>query len=269
MKKIMIAQISPKLGELNKNFIKHIEIVDMAVEEKCDLVVFPELSLTGYCLRDLVYEVAINEKHEIIKKLLDKSNKISIVFGCAYLDEHDLVFNAALYLDKGKITYLHKKVYLPDYTMFEEGRYFARGSYLDVFKSTIGNVGLLICEDGLHISSAYALFKKGVSTIIIISNSPARGVYKEQFYAKSMWETVTKFISMSLTSFVIFVNRAGVEEGITFWGGSHVFDPFGNKVISLPLISEDYKAVEIELDDIYRARIVSPFYKENYIMLGE
>jgi len=172
-------------------------------------------------------------------------------------------------MDKGNLEYLHKKVYLPDYTMFEEGRYFARGSYIDVYKSLMGNTALLICEDGLHISSAYSLFRKGVSTIIIISNSPARGVYKEQFYAKSMWETVTRFLSMSLTSFVIFVNRTGVEEGITFWGGSHVFDPFGNKVGSLPLISEDQKAIEIELDDIYRARIASPFYKENYNMRGE
>ena len=255
MKKIMIAQTSSILGELN--------------EEKCDVIIFPELSLTGYCLRDLVYDVAIDERHEIIKTLLDKSHKISIVFGFVYLDDHDLVYNAGAYLEKGALTYLHKKVFLPDYTMFEEGRYFTKGSNIDVFKTQAGNTALLICEDALHISSAYALFKKGVSTVIIISNSPARGAYKEQFYAKSMWETVTRFISMSLTSHVIFVNRTGVEEGVTFWGGSHVFDPFGNKLVSLPLISEAFKILGIDISDTFRARINSPFYRENFNISGE
>lgn len=269
MKRIMIAQFSPILGELNKNFVKHLEIIDRAIEGKCDLIIFPELSLTGYCLRDLVYDVAINEKHDIMKELFEKSQKIAIVLGFAYIDEHALVYNAGVYLEKGSINYLHKKVFLPDYTMFEEGRYFARGSIINLFKSQVGNTALLICEDALHISSTYALFKRGVSTVIIISNSPARGAYKGQFYSKSMWETVTRFISMSLTSHVVFVNRTGVEEGITFWGGSHIFDPFGNKVASLPLISEDHKILDIDISDTFRARINSPFYRENFNIFGE
>jgi predicted amidohydrolase len=267
MKKVMLAQFSPILGEVNKNFIRHLEIVEHAIDEKCDLVVFPELSLTGYCLRDLVYDIAITEKQEIMKNFIEKSKNIDIVFGFVYLDEYALVYNAAVYLEKGKISSLHKKIYLPDYSMFEEGRYFARGSSVNVFQTQFGYTALLVCEDALHINSAYALFKNGVSTVIIISNSPARGVYKEDFYAKSMWETVTKFLSMSLTSHIIFVNRTGVEEGITFWGGTHIFDPFGKKLITLPLITESCKIAYLDITDSYRARINSPFYRENYNLL--
>lgn len=269
MKKVMLAQMSPILGDLNKNFLKHLDAIDRGIEEKCDLIIFPELSLTGYCLRDLVYDVAIKAEHEIIRKLIDKSHKISIVFGFAYIDEHGLVYNAGAYMEKGALSYLHKKVFLPDYTMFEEGRYFARGKTLNGIKTQMGDTTLLICEDALHISAAYAMFKRGVSTAIIISNSPARGVYKEQFYSKSMWETVTKFISMSLTCYVIFVNRTGVEEGVTFWGGSHIFNPFGDKIIGLPLISESCKTIEIDINDTSRARINSPFYRESNNIIGE
>jgi len=94
------SETSPILGELNKNFLKHLDDIDRGIEEKCDLIIFPELSLTGYCLRDLVYDVAINGEHEIIRKLIDKSHKISIVFGFVYLDEHGLVYNAGAYLEK-------------------------------------------------------------------------------------------------------------------------------------------------------------------------
>ncbi|MDY6820123.1 MAG: nitrilase-related carbon-nitrogen hydrolase [Deferribacterota bacterium] len=259
--KIYISQFRPILGDINKNLETHRTIIEKAIEEGCDLVIFPELSLTGYCLRDLTYDVAINENDSIFKPLLQLSNKISIILGFVYIDENHLAYNASAFLEDGGFKNIHKKVFLPDYTMFEEGRYFAGGRKFKVFDTKFGKTVILICEDALNIITIHNIFRKEVSFIVIVSNSPARGVYKNDFYSRSLWYNTNRFISMGCSSYVTFVNRVGVEEGITFWGGSMIFDPFGTLLHELPLFENAYKECELDLSAIKRARISSPFHR--------
>lgn len=262
MKKIKIVQFKPYLGNILKNAEKHFEIIDKAISEGIDIVVFPELSLTGYNLRDLVSDVSVNEESEIFQQFLEKSKKISIIFGFVYEDELNLLYNAAAYLENGKVLHLHKKVYLPNYTMFEESRYFASGNSFESFNTKHFKTGILICEDALHISSLYILSQQGVDTLFILSNSPARGVFDNKLYSRDFWETTIKYIANNLTMNVIFVNRTGVEDGVTFWGGSTIYTALGDKIAQLELIKEDEYIALLDKDIIRRARLNSPFYRD-------
>jgi predicted amidohydrolase len=262
MKNIKLAQFKPILGDTKKNTERHFQIIDKAIKDKVDIVVFPELSLTGYYLKDLVSDVAINENDKIFKDFLEKSKDISIIFGFVYEDEYNLFYNAAAFLEDGEIKHIHKKVYLPNYTMFEEARYFASGETFTAFDTKNFKAGLLICEDALHLSSLYILSQQGVHTLFVISNSPVRGAFDDDLYSKKFWNTTLEFISGNLTMNVIFVNRAGIEDGISFWGGSSVYSALGNKILELPLLEEKEEIIKLETDLVRRARINSPYYRD-------
>lgn len=265
---VSLAQIKTSLGNIKENAYKHFELIEKAIEDKYDLIVFPELSLTGYNLRDLVYNVSLNQESDIIKKIKDYSKYISIVTGFVYEDKRHLFYNASGYFEGGEILHIHKKVFLPNYTMFEESRYFAKGDSFTAFDTKYFRCGILICEDALHISSILSLTRQDVDTVIVVSNSPARGIFEDSFYPEELWYNTLKFAATNLTVNVIFVNRVGVEEGITFWGGSTVFSPFGKSILKLPLLKEEVKGVKIDLKELRRSRIHSPFLKgEDFAMI--
>ncbi|UOD35173.1 hydrolase [Deferribacteraceae bacterium V6Fe1] len=259
---ISIAQIRPFLGNLNKNTEMHFELIENAIKEKKDLIVFPELSLTGYNLKDLVYDVSLTEDSEIISKLKEYSKYISIIAGFVYEDKQHLFYNASGYFETGNLLHLHKKVFLPNYTMFEESRYFAKGDRFETFNTKFCKSGILICEDALHISSVLTLSKQNVETIYVVSNSPARGLFEDSFYPKELWYNTLKYIATNLTVNVVFANRVGVEEGITFWGGSAAFSPNGKSLLESELFEQKIEDIRIDKKELRRARISSPFFRD-------
>lgn len=260
--KVHLAQMKPVLGNLEKNAQKHFEIIEQAVSEGCDLVVFPELSLTGYYLLDLVYDVAMDENHPVYQKFLDYSNEIAIVFGYVYESREKLFYNAASFVHRGKTVHTHKKVYLPDYTLFEEGRYFAAGNSIQAFDTEFGRCGLLICEDVFHLSSLYILSQSGAQNIIIPSNSPARGNLELGHDASNAWQTSNRYIAGVLTVNLVFVNRVGVEDGVSFWGGSEAYDARGRRLAAADMFKETGVTVDIDIDSVRRARIETPFLRD-------
>ncbi|MGH2574477.1 MAG: nitrilase-related carbon-nitrogen hydrolase, partial [Ignavibacteria bacterium] len=146
--KIALAQINPVLGDIDRNIKKHIAYCNNAIKKKADLIVFPELSLTGYSLKDLNFELALNPyTSEILEPLRKKSKKISIICGGAEEDERNAVYNSAFYISDGKVKFTHRKIYPPDYGMFEEMRYFSRGRDVSVHYTVFGKIGVLVCED--------------------------------------------------------------------------------------------------------------------------
>ncbi|MCB4203462.1 hydrolase [Deferribacterales bacterium Es71-Z0220] len=259
---ISLAQIKPSLGNIAKNAEIHFKHIEDAIKKNQDLIAFPELSLSGYNLRDLVYDVALNEESNIIQRLKEYSKEISIVAGFVYEDNRHLFYNSCGYFESGKIVHLHKKVFLPNYTMFEESRYFAAGNNFKAFDTKYFKCGMLICEDALHLSSILTLSRQNVDTIFVVSNSPARGIFEDSFYPKELWYNTLKYIATNLTVNVVFVNRVGVEEGVTFWGGSTAFSPFGKSIIELKLFDEQVKDITFDRKEIRRARIHSPFFRD-------
>lgn len=259
---ISIAQIKPFLGDINKNAEIHFKLIENAIKGEKDLIVFPELSLTGYNLKDLVYDVSITDDSEIIMKFKEYSKDISIIAGFVYEDKRHLFYNASGYFEDGNLLHMHKKVFLPNYTMFEESRYFAKGDRFESFNTKFCKSGILICEDALHISSVLALSKQHVENIYVVSNSPSRGLFEDSFYSKELWYNTLKFIATNFTVNVIFANRVGVEEGITFWGGSAAFGPSGKSLHESKLFDQTVEDIRIDNKEIRRARINSPFFRD-------
>ena len=174
--RVGLAQIRPVLGRVEDNLELHRDMIRRAEAERVDLLVFPELSLTGYSLRDLTLDVARTLRDESIRRLAGESERLDLVFGLVEEGPGHLFYNAAVYASEGEIRHVHRKVYLPTYGMFEEARHFARGRFFRSFETRFGRAGLLICEDAWHPSAPYLLVQDGAEILIVISNAPAKGM---------------------------------------------------------------------------------------------
>jgi len=229
--KIVLAQVAPALGDVAANLEMHLDVLEKARRQKADLVVFPELSLTGYTLKDLVEEVALDPaKDPRFRKLAARTKGLSAVVGFVEESpaEAGLFYNAAAFISGGRLLHVHRKVYLPTNGMFEEAKFFAQGREFRTFDTPVGRVGLLICRDFLHYGASYVHFASGADMIVCVSAAPGRGVEGGDAFATSrMWELMGEAVSYFSTAFVLYANRVGVEEGVTFAGGSFVFAPGG------------------------------------------
>jgi predicted amidohydrolase len=262
--KIALAQISPKLGDLNQNFQMHVENIQKAKNNNVDLLIFPELSLTGYSLKDMVEEIAIDPRTDpLFKKLVGLSNEISFVVGFVEEKEKGLFFNSAAFFSKGKISHIHRKIYLPTYGMFEELKFFGQGKNFNSFTTPFGKTGMLICYDFLHISSSYLLFLGGSEIIIALSAAPGRGIISDEGYSSTrMWELMGEAVSHFFQSFVIYCNRVGFEDGKSFAGGSFIYRPGGELIAKSPQVDEDFLIKDIDLEEIRRYRINRPYLRD-------
>ncbi|MGC9056706.1 MAG: nitrilase-related carbon-nitrogen hydrolase [Candidatus Saccharicenans sp.] len=267
--KIAIAQISSILGNVDRNIERHLELMEKAIKEKADLIVFPELSLTGYTLRDLVAEVALDPfRSSAFSELLSASKKIDAIVGLVEERKSDpgLFYNSAAYLSAGQIKHIHRKVFLPTSGMFEEGRFFRPGGEFSSFPTRFVPTGLLICRDFLHYGSSYCLLADGAQLMITISAAPGRGVSDPEsqgFETSRMWELMGETISFFSGAVVVYCNRVGVEDGATFAGGSFIYSPFGKLIIKLPYLEEAFCVQEVDLEEIRVARKSWPFKRDD------
>jgi predicted amidohydrolase len=256
--KIALAQINPALGDLDKNIKKHLAFCDRAIKQNADLIVFPELSLTGYSIKDLNFDLAVNlQGNKLLKPLEEKSKKISIICGGIEEDTNYGIFNTAFYIEGGKCRFSHRKIYPPDYGMFEEIRYFSKGKSNDVYDSKFGNLGIMVCEDLWHISVPLLMALKGAKVLITIAASPTRLDLNSKSEVIKNYEINSehhKAYARLLSSYVVFCNRVGFEDGVNFWGGSEVVDPFGNVVKTAKMFDEDLIYAEINYNNIRRSR---------------
>ncbi|MFC2169777.1 nitrilase-related carbon-nitrogen hydrolase [Acidobacteriota bacterium] len=263
--KVGMAQITPILGDVKKNFDLHVEYIEKAKKKNMDLLIFPELSLTGYTLKDLVEEVALDPKADpLFKQLKDKSKDISFVLGFVEEKEKGLFYNSAAFLSGGKILHIHRKVFLPTYGIFEEAKFFGQGKNFITFTSPFGKVGMMICYDFLHYGASYLLFSGGAEIIIVISAAPGRGFTENQCFASCrMWEVMGETISHFSTSFVFYCNRVGLEDGKYFAGGSFIFNPAGNLEAQAPYLDKKFLIQDINLADIRESRKKRPYTRDN------
>src|SRR5213594_3040238 len=165
--RIALAQVEPVLGDLAANVRMHLRWAKEAAQRGSDLVLFPELSLTGYLLQDLVSEVSVRlDSPSPIRPLLAMSRRLGLVFGLVEETEGHRYHNSAVFLEGGRIRYVHRKVYLPTYGMFDEGRDFAAGDRLQAFPTRLGRMGMLICEDLWHTSTALVLAQDGADYLL-------------------------------------------------------------------------------------------------------
>ncbi len=265
---IALAQIKPKLGCLRDNLATVESSIERGINEKAALVVFPELALTGYFLKDLVPDLAITLDSPEICRLKELSRHIAIAVGFVEATSDYRFFNSALFLDGGEVRHLHRKVYLPTYGLFDEQRYLARGDRFRAFDTRFGRMGMLICEDFWHLSAPYILAMDGTTTLICLSSSPGRGLSEgESLGSTTAWQRLTATTATFLNARVIYCNRVGFEDGVNFWGGSEVVAPCGVAAARGKLLEEDFIVAAVKEGELRRERIFSPLMRDENLPL--
>jgi predicted amidohydrolase len=264
--RVALAQLAPVLGVLDDNLARHKELLSRARAAGADLVVFPELGLTGYQLQDLAAEVAMTADDPRLRDLAaDTAGLSAVVSFVEEADDHRLFISAAL-LEDGELRFIHRKLFLPTYGLFDERRFFAAGDRLRAVDSRLGiRLGIAVCEDFWHLAVPETLALDGAQILINVSSSPGRdlaAVHEVGLGTAASWRTLMRTYAQLTTSFVVFCNRVGMDETISFWGGSEVIGPDGSTVFTAPLFDEGLHFVDIELGDVRRERIGLPLLRD-------
>ncbi len=263
-----LAQIAPVLGDWQQNTAKHLAQIEAAKRQHADLIVFPELSLTGYFLRDMVPEVAVSRASSEIAVLAAAAGPMALVAGFVEEGSGHQFYNAAFYAEAGQLLHVHRKVYLPTYGLFEEQRYFSAGRRFRAFNAAgFGRVGLLICEDMWHVSAATIMQAEEVDVLVCITNSPARGVDGPRIRTAETYELLARTFSLLLGALVIVVNRVGFEDGLCFFGNSIVVGPDGQLIAAAPALDESLTLVTCDLADLRRQRLITPLGRDEQLLL--
>lgn len=264
-KTIALAQIDTRLGVVQANLEKHLAYAERARVAGASLLVFPELSLTGYALQDIASTVSHRPtpEDEIFAPLLEASRDLDMVVGFVDEDQRHRFYIAGAYLSGGEVLHVHHKVYLPTYGLFDEGRFFAWGDSIEAFETPLGGAGIAICEDFWHASPPYLLWLDGADILIFTSASPGRGLSDEPKLESARWvEHINQAYASLFTSFTVHANRVGYEDGLNFWGGSTVFDPNGNLLVRGPYHEEALVIAEIDLNQLHRTRARLPILRD-------
>ena len=210
----------------------------------------------------------VTERNPVFGRLLDASRDMDIVVGFVEADRRQKFYIAAAYLSRGEILHVHRKVYLPTYGMFDESRYFAWGDAVRAFDTRFGRIGLLICEDFWHMSAPYLLWLDGADLLVFTSASPGRGLATEQKIGSAKWvEHINQAYASIFTNFVIHTNRTGFEDGVTFWGGSTVFDPEGVMLAQGPYYDDALVTARLDMSQLRRTRIRLPLLRDERVGL--
>ena len=249
--------------------VTNLNLVKNTKKKNIKLLVFPELALTGYFLKDFVPDVAQKKNSKLLKNIASLSEGISIVLGFVEESARHVFYNSAAYFENGKLVYVHRKIYLPTYGMFDESRYFGSGKTIRAFDTNFGRVAILICEDAWHPSLAFLASQDGADFLIIPSSSPYRGNSqpKSKLAIERSWDSILTTYSITYNQFVVFSNRVGYEDGVNFWGGSRVISPEGKILKKAPRSQSSIYSAEIDSRDIRRSRIATPTFRDEKTLL--
>jgi len=238
--KVSLSQISTKLSR--DNLSKHLEQIEIAKKNRSDVIVFPELSMNGYSMMDLVFEDAyeINE-FDVLKK---KSVDIDILIGVA-LREGYKIYNSAVYFSKGEILNIYHKNVLPNYGMFQEARFFFSGNEIETYKTDFGVALSVICEDLWSANTIEKIVSLKPDIVYVMASSPARVFEDNGLEIEKQWDAILKTTAGLSGTYVVFVNRVGFEDGLGFWGGSRVVNAKSSVELKAPLFEECLLDVEL------------------------
>ncbi len=244
--KISLAQIRCDAANKTENLRRIEKTVIKAKKQSADMVIFPELSLTGYVVRDQIYELAetVPGPSTIILESIAKRTKLHIIFGMPELSgkTQATIYNTAVLVGPKGLIGKYRKMYLPTHSVFEEKRYFRPGYEAAVFDTELGKIGLIICYDIFFPEVSRLTRLKGAQLIVCISASPA--------VRRTFFETLTTARALENTAFLAFVNLVGIEDGLQFWGGSRLIGPQGRILVKAKYDEEDLVTGKVDYADI-------------------
>jgi len=250
-----LAQIDCTLGAVEANIQKHLSWIDRAREQGVELLLFPELSLTGYRLLHLTSRVSCRiDESEKLRQLAAATGEMAVVVGLVEEDGQGVLYNSAVMLRAGQVVHVHRKLYLPTYGIFQEGRFFGPGQRLDLAPIAGEKLGLLICEDLWHPQLAQRLSAGGGKVLGVLSAGPGRVGSGETLESQEIWECITRSTAVVNTSWLLYCNRVGWEEGSFYAGGSHIVRPGGQILCRAANFQEDLLVATLDLREVDRLR---------------
>ena len=262
--RLALAQINPTVGDIAGNTAKIIEYTDRARKAGADLVAFPELAITGYPPEDLLFKPSfLKDNLAAMEKVAAASKGIAILVG--YVGVEPDISNAAALAYDGKLVDTYRKMYLPNYGVFDEDRYFRKGDTCPVYIINGVRVGVGICEDIWYPLGPMAVQREaGAELVININASPfhaGKGEQREKMIA-------TRAADNEL--FVAYLNAVGGQDELVFDGASTVYDMSGNLVARGAAFEEDLIITDLDIEAVFGSRLRDPRpRKENTTILRE
>ena len=258
--RLALVQLDVRLGDVNYNVERARALVLRAREAEPDLIVLPELSLSGYLVGDVPEDLSLELGDERIASVVAEAGDSAIVIGFAERTRLH-TYNAAAYFEDGAPLHVHRKVYLPTYGVFEERKHFSPGGGLRAFDTRLGRQAILVCNDAWQPALAFLAVQDAAQMLVIPANSAAAS-YPGALDTRAYWRDITHFYGRMLQSYIVFVNRAGKEGQLDFWGGSHIVDPCGDVVAEAASHAEDVLVADIDLSMVRARRREVPLVRE-------
>lgn len=261
--RVGIAQINTTVGDLTGNADKILKVIEESRSSGVDLLTFPELAICGYPPEDLLFKPQfITENLRTLEKIIKASSDITVIAG--FVDSADDIFNAAAIIHDGELSGVYHKIFLPNYGVFDEDRYFRAGTECSVWQ--IGDIkfGVNICEDiwyeaGPATTQAYS----GAEIIINISASPyhfGRGSVRERMISTRAADNVAVFI---------YNNLVGGQDELVFDGNSLIMDETGRLVAKGKQFEEDLIIADIDVESVFRTRLHDPRWRKELLLHEE
>jgi len=256
-------QFSPALGNLEKNLQFHIEKINEAIKEGIKFIIFPELSLSGYHLKDIVYDISLPPDHDALVRLAELSRDIDILVGAPYEEIPGIIYNTALFFSQGELVHVHRKTQLPNFGMFEEGMIFKAGEEFKTFKVGDFTAGIIICREILFPIHAYLYYLQNVDFLVGISNSPFRGLDKDGFSNSfKLWERLGEVYAVNQHQNYVFLNRTGFEDGLGFGGGSFFAAPGKGIIKRAKHFEDDIMDFEVNKELVRISRLSTNYARD-------
>ena len=276
--KVAVYQTDPTLLDLKANLEDIISKIQKAKEKKVDLIVLPELALTGYFVGERYHEVALTIESKEIKKLAFATKGTAAIVGFIEESKSMNFYNSAIVVVDGQVLFAYRKLNLPNYGVFEERKYFSNGKRVSSFRLHGYNLSVFICNDMWHPALPYLGVCQKADIFITISNS-SEGSLGSEFSNIESWEIINRFYSRVFGIYNISSNRVGtecfgekrcgstenmVEENAhQFWGGSEIINPFGKQIAKAKLYKPDTIYAEISRDLLRRKKILLPYLRDD------
>ncbi|MCO1661099.1 nitrilase-related carbon-nitrogen hydrolase [Pseudonocardia humida] len=261
--RIALAQTDAVLGDIDANVERAEQMIDDATAQGAEVVVFPELSLSGFSVGEVDDDVSMELDDKRLVSLAERTDA-GVLLGFPEAQTHGLhTYNSSAYFADRKLVHVHRKLYLPNYSIFEERKHFLPGQTSRAYP--VGNgrhrAATLICNDAWQPQLAFLSVQDGAH-ILLVPAASGQSSFPEHYNAREYWEGITRFYGRMYQLFVVFVNRVGTEGQLRFWGGSHVIDPWGEMVGECAESSEDLLVVDIDLAEVRRRRRGIPLVRE-------
>lgn len=264
--KIGAAQFASECRDVDANVRIHLDWIRRGHGEKLDLLIMPEMSLTGHYGTDDLLHVAMTCLDPRLIMLAEEARDMVVVVGFIEEGLAAQFYNTAAMLRDGKVIHLHRKVNLATYGNLDENKHFAAGRFVEPYRLDQNwRAGLLICSDLWNPALTHLAFLHGATLMITPVSSGVEAVSPE-FNNPGGWALAMRFYSMIYGAPSIMVNRTGVEKGLTFWGGSRIIDPFGREV-AVAGDGEEMITATLDYDQVRKARYQLPTVRDSNIAL--